>query len=133
MYKRQPPLILHLLAHPRSAEANELAAGLMHRYVEPPASGGLRIPVFFTPDRGDDLPPTLSGIGGIRLDAAQHTIVVVLGDERMLRTVPSGTGAAWIEFVKGAIALTPLDSSPHHVLPVALDQEGFGLLSLIHI
>ena len=90
----RPPLILHLLAHPKSAEANELATALMHRYVEPPASGGLRIPVFLTPDRGDDLPPTLNDTGGIRLDAAQHTIVVVLGAEHMLRTVPRGTGAA---------------------------------------
>ena len=41
---RRPPLILHLLAHPKSVDANELATGLKHRYVEPPASGGLRIP-----------------------------------------------------------------------------------------
>ncbi len=129
----RPPLILHLLAHPKSAAANELATALLHRFVEPPASGGLRIPVFFTPDRGDDLPPALNCAGGIRLDGAQHSIVVVLGDERMLRTVPNGTGAAWIEFVKGAIALTPLASSPHHVLPVALDQDGFGLGDAIHI
>ncbi len=129
----RPPLILHLLAHPKSAEANELATALMHRFVEPPASGGLRIPVFFMPDRGDDLPPTLTGAGGIRLNAAQHTIIVVLADERMVRTVPKGTGDAWIAFVKDAIARTPLDSSPHHVLPVALDQEGFGLSDAIHI
>ena len=129
----RPPLILHLLAHPKSVAANEVATALMHRFVEPPASGGLRIPVFFTPDRGDDLPPTLSSTGDIRLAAAQHTIVVVLGDERMLRTLPNGTGDAWIEFVKGAIALAPLDSSPHHVLPVALDQEGFRLGDAIHI
>lgn len=130
---RRPPLILHLLAHPKSVDANELATALMHRYVEPPASGGLRIPVFFTPDRGDDLPPTLNSAGGIWLNMAQHTVVVVLADARMLRTVPSGAGDAWIEFVKGAIALTPLDSSPHHVLPVALDQEGLGLSDALHI
>ena len=51
----RPPLHLHLLAHPKSEGANELASALMRRFVEPPASGGLRIPVFFTPDRGDDL------------------------------------------------------------------------------
>ena len=43
-----PPLHLHLLAHPQSAEANQLAAALMRRFVKPPACGGLRIPVFFT-------------------------------------------------------------------------------------
>lgn len=130
---KRPPLILHLLAHPKSVDANELATALMRRYVEPPASGGLRVPVFVTPDHGDDLPPILNSTGGIWLNAAQHTIVVVLADARMMRTVPSGTGDAWIEFVKCAVALTPLDSSPHHVLPVALDQEGFGLSDTLHI
>lgn len=62
-----PPLHLHLLAHPKSAEANQLAAALMRRFVEPPASGGLRIPVFFTPDRGDDLPPALDTEEGLKL------------------------------------------------------------------
>ncbi|MGQ0593947.1 MAG: hypothetical protein ACT4QB_15280 [Gammaproteobacteria bacterium] len=75
----------------------------MRRFVEPPASGGLRIPVFFTPDRGDDLPPELNTEGGLNLDAAEHTSVVVLGDERMLRTVPNGTGDAWVAFVRRAI------------------------------
>lgn len=105
----------------------------MRRFVEPPASGGLRIPVFFTPDRGDDLPPSLGPGGDIDLDAAQHSIVVVLADERMLRTVPSGTGDAWIAFTRDAFDCTPLDSSPHHVLAVALEQEGFGLSEGSHV
>jgi len=81
-----PPLHLHLLAHPKSDVANAIAAALMRRFVEPPASGGLRIPVFFTPDRGDDLPPPLEAESGIYLDAAQHSILVILGDQRMVRT-----------------------------------------------
>lgn len=127
------PLHLHLLAHPKSEGANELASALMRRFVEPPASGGLRIPVFFTPDRGDDRPPELDPEGGLNLDAAEHTIVVVLADERMLRTVPSGTGDAWVAFVRRAIELTPLDASPHHVLPVALEPEGFRLSDGLHV
>ena len=98
----RPPLHVHLLAHPKSEAANELASALMRRIVEPPASGGLRIPVFFTPDRGDDLPPELDPEGGLNLDAAEHTIVVLLGDERMLRTVAGGTGDAWVAFVRRA-------------------------------
>ena len=129
----RPPLHLHLLAHPKSEEANALAAALMHRFVEPPASGGLRIPVLFTPDRGDDLPPILRSIEGLQLEAAQHTIIVVLADERMLRNVLNGTGDAWSAFVKQAFELTPLDASPHHVLPVALDAAGFGISDRIHI
>lgn len=133
MMKIRPPLHLHLLAHPKSAEANELARALMHRFVEPPASGGLRIPVFFTPDRGDDLPPHLGPDGGLDLDAVEHSIVVVLADERMLRTIPSGTGDAWITFVRSVIDSTPLNSSPHHTLPIALEQEGFGLSDSCHV
>ncbi len=129
----RPPLHLHVLAHPKSAEANKLASDLMRRFVEPPASGGLRIPVFFTPDRGDDLPPELNTEPGLNLEAAQHSIVVVLADERMVRRVPTGTGDAWRAFAQQALELTPLDSSPHHVLPVALEEEGFQLSARHHV
>ncbi|MDR4651779.1 MAG: hypothetical protein MRJ52_05190 [Nitrosomonas sp.] len=71
----RPPLRLHLLAHPKSETVSDLAAQLMHRFVEPPASGGLHVPVFFTPDRDDDLPSTLNTPGGLNPDAAQHTII----------------------------------------------------------
>jgi len=129
----RPPLHLYLLAHPKSDAANELAAALMRRFVELPASGGLRIPVFLTLDQGDDLPPRLDAERGLNLDAAQHTIIVVLGDKRMLRTVPSGTGDAWIAFVQQALARAPLDASPHHVLPVALDKQGLRLSDRHHV
>ena len=56
---KRPPLHIYLLAHPQSQTATKLAADLMQRFVEPPASGGLRIPVFFTPDLGNHLPPEL--------------------------------------------------------------------------
>ena len=51
----------------------------------------------------------------------------------MLRTVPSGTGDAWVAFVRSAFDRAPLDASPHHVLPVALEQEGFGLSDARHV
>ena len=127
------PLQLLLLAHPKSALANQIAEALISRFVEPPASGGLRIPVFFTPDKGDDCPPELNGVGGLNLNAAQHTIVVILADARMLRTINSGTGNAWKTFVQRAIELNPLDVSPHHVLPVALEPEGFQLSDTQHV
>jgi hypothetical protein len=128
-----PPFHIHLLAHPKSIKAGELARALMRRFMAPPASGGLRLPVFFTRDLGDDLPPMLDSANGLNLDAASHTIVVVLADERMLRTIPEGTGNAWIAFVRKAIERVPLDSSPHHILPIALDQHGFGLSDARHL
>jgi hypothetical protein len=128
-----PPLVLHLLAHPQSSTGNQMASALMRHFVEPPASGGLRIPVFFTPDRGNDLPPLFDAEEGLNFNAAQHTIVVVLGDARMLRTISRGTGKEWIAFVQQALNLAPLGESPHHVLPVALDQDGFRLSQRQHV
>jgi hypothetical protein len=127
------PLHIYLFAHPKSEVANTLAAALMQHFVEPPGSGGLRIPVFFVPDMGDDLPPTFDKECGLNLDVAQHSLVVVLADERMVRTVHNGTGNAWIEFVRQALALTPHNESPHHVLPVALEREGFCVSDTHHI
>lgn len=85
------PLRLFLLAHPNSESAGLLAQELMLRFVDPPASGGLRLPVFFTPDRGEELPPVWDD-DGVNLDAATHTLVVVLSDARMARFVDDGTG-----------------------------------------
>lgn len=129
----RPPLCIYLLAHPKSEAANTLAASLMQHFVSPPASGGLRIPVFFTPDMGADLPPAFDREHGLNLDAAEHSLVVVLADERMVRTVQNGTGNAWIDFVRQALELTPLNGSPHHVLPIALEQEGFCVSDTLHI
>lgn len=129
----QPPLHLHILAHPKSTLANALASELMRRFMAPPASGGLRIPVFFTQDRGDDLPPRIGVGGGLNLDAAKHSIVVVLADERMMRSIKNGTGDSWMAFVQRLIELAPLDASPHHVLPIALDQEGFQISDTFHV
>lgn len=127
------PLVVHLLAHPRSDNAMSIAAALRDRLVEPPSSGGLRIPVFFTPDSGDSLPPSLGNSNGLDLDANEHTLVVILADAMMLRTVPSGTGKEWKQFVAALREATPLDESPHHVLPVALDEAGFQIGGRGHV
>jgi hypothetical protein len=127
-----PPLHIHLLAHPKSESAKEVAQRLMGRFVEPPASGGLRIPVFFTPEKGDDFPPRLGDREGIELGRAQHTTIVVLADARMARTVEGGTGGAWRDFISDAVAMAPLGASAHHVLPIALDVGAFGLADQRH-
>lgn len=119
------PLRLFLLAHPQSESAGLLGQELMRRFVDPPASGGLRVPVFFTPDCGDGLPPAWDGPDGIQLDASRHTLVVVLADARMaLRTSfkPSekATGAAWQQFLEDGAQRAPVGVSPHHVFGVAI-------------
>lgn len=104
----------------------------MTRFVERPASGGLRVPVFFTPDRGDDLPPSLGRHGDLDLDVAEHTIVVILADKRMARVVEGGTADQWKAFVQELIHHAPVGTSPHHVLPVSLDSRGFDLSEQQH-
>jgi hypothetical protein len=127
-----PPLHIHLLAHPKSESAKAVAQRLMGRFVEPPASGGLRIPVFFTPERGNDLPPGIGERDGIDVDRAQHTLIVILADARMARVVEGGTGVAWRDFIRDAITVAPLGSSVHHVLPIALELGAFGLADQAH-
>jgi hypothetical protein len=118
------PLRLFLLAHPRSSSASLLAQELMRRFVDPPATGGLRLPVHFTPDRGDGLPPQWDSPEGLRLDDALHTLVVVLVDVRMAQRVSfqgeHGTGRQWQQFLSEGAARAPVGKSPHHVFAVAI-------------
>ena len=123
----RPPLHLHLLFHPASEEARKLAEALVPRYLAPPAARGLRVPVFLTPDRGDGLPPSLDGDDPNRLDldAAQHTVFVVLADARMIRRVGGGTGRAWGDFTRKLVETH--DPLRHAVLLVSLDDQGLQL------
>ncbi len=127
------PLRLFFLAHPKSTACQRLAQSLMQRFVDAPAAGGLRVPVRFTPDRGDDLPPTWDGLHGINLDHADHTIVVILSDSRMVRSVAGGTGHHWRQFFKEGIAKGSPSNSPHYVLGLAADLEGFGIAGNEHM
>jgi hypothetical protein len=122
-------LHLHLLAHPESTAARQLSVDLMQRFVTPPVSGGLRIPVFLTPLDGGTLPPPLGGEDGLSLDAADHSLVVIMGNQRMVQTIRDGSGRAWIEFAARLRDLTPLDESPHHLLVIALDSSAYQLSS----
>ena len=67
---KRVPLRLFLRAHPQSESAGLLAQELMRRFVDPPTSGGLRVPVFFRPDGGDGLQSALDGDEWIDLNSA---------------------------------------------------------------
>lgn len=123
----RPLLHLHLLAHPASETGRQLCVDLLPHFVAPPVCGGIRIPVFFTPINVETLPPALDVQDGLCLDAAEHTLVVIVGDQRMVQTIRQGTGRAWIKFAERLRALTPLDQSPHHLLVIALDPAAFQL------
>ncbi len=140
MPAKRPPLQLFFLFHPKSADARAFAEKLMDRFVEPPISGGLRLPVRFSPDRGDGLPPTLDGDEPLDLDAAQGTIVVFLADQTMVQAVrPTDRGRQWREFhdrlkqSEGKFSLASGETGCLHVFVVSLDQYGYQLSPERHV
>ncbi len=119
----KPPLRIVVLFHPQSDAARELAKDMYQRFTfDAGGAAGLRIPVTYGPDLGDGLPPKT-----IDMDAAVHTLVVVLVDRRMARRVKDSTADAWGNFLVNALADAPQGASTHHVLPVGLDDRAFEL------
>jgi hypothetical protein len=123
----RPPLSVYLLFHPESEKARQLAESLVPDLMAGPASRGLRVPVFLTPDRGDGLPPSLdeNDPNQLNLDAAQHTVVVVLADAQMQKRIMGGTGKEWADFL--LTLLKDHDRSRHQILLVSLDDKGTDL------
>ncbi|GAA5506170.1 TIR domain-containing protein [Novipirellula caenicola] len=127
-----PPLHIHLLFHPDSADGRAVAESLVPKFLAAPAVRGLRVPIFLTPDRRDGLPPRLAPDPAIPndpdwldLDAAEHSVVVVIADARMNRRVGGGTGNQWAAFAKELV--NRHDPRRHAVLLVSLDDQGVQL------
>lgn len=116
----KPPLQVALLFQTESPAA-ALAAGLFASLAAGPDDAGLRIPMpFHAASDGAPLP--------LAIDAAEHTLAVVLVDSRMARRVgPDAAGAAWAALVCKLLAESPPGTGPHAVLPVALDASAFSL------
>ncbi|GAA4457408.1 TIR domain-containing protein [Novipirellula rosea] len=128
----QPPLHIHLLFHPDSVDGRKIAEALVPKFLAAPAVRGLRVPIFLTPDCGDGLPPRLAPDPTIShdpdwldLDAAEHSVVVVIANARMNRRVRGGTGKQWAEFAKELVHSH--DSKRHSILLVSLDEQGVQL------
>ena len=123
-------LQLYLLAHPHSLAGQRLASGLMSRFMDPPATGGLRIPAFFTPDRNDGCPPRWSSADEINLDTSEHTIVFVISDHVMTRQYndeAKATFEAWRSFFVEGIQRATASEGSHSVFAVSIDDNGFAL------
>lgn len=118
------PIQFHLLYHASSPAAKQVAKGLFERFVDPPLSGGLRVPVFFTPEREDGLPPDPAQLGP---GTADRSIVVVLSDAVMMRRVDGGTGQQWTAFLQEMVKQAAEVPDQMAVLPVGLDSAGFDL------
>lgn len=108
------PLLVHLLFHPESAPARELARTIHQQLNEDAILPGLRVPTVFCPVADGSRPPARC-----RLDQAQRSFVVPLADNRL------SIDDDWCRFV--ANVWESCQGSPHRCVPVQLEKHAWPL------
>jgi hypothetical protein len=120
-------LRIQVLFHWESEAARQLATQLYRTFSVRPMGDGPRIPVRYGPKQTDGGPPPK-----IELDA-EREIIVILVDKRMARRARESDRAVadkWGQLVGDLLgAHPPTGTSPHRVLPVALDPAALQLAS----
>lgn len=119
---KKPPLLVHLIFHPESKSARELATAIHRALNDDPALPGLRVPTRFACEDRSGFPPTF-----LDLDEAERSVVVVLADDKMViepAIVPVGR-MLWSEFV--AELHGQCEDSPHRLIPVQLTENVYPL------
>jgi hypothetical protein len=113
----RPPFLVHLLFHPNSTEARDLATGF-HRALNHDARlPGLRIPTVLLREDGTGLPPLVH-----TLDEADRSVVVVFADSHMVVEAPVPPGRqSWPEFV--ANLAQQCKDGGHCFLPVQVSED----------
>lgn len=114
---RKPPLILHIIFHPASAEGRGLARTIHKTLNADPAVPGLRIPTVFCPTDGIS-PPTSYDLG-----EAERGLVLVLADAHVVDR-DSGQERTWSGFIGDLWAAC--QGTPHRFLPVQLHPAAWG-------
>ena len=113
-YLKKPPLLVHLVFHPESVTAREIASLIHIALNDDPIVQGLRIPTVFCKEDGSNLPPADQ-----QLDQAQHSFVVPLADTDM------NLSEDWCEFV--ADLWQSCEVSNHRCVPVQLTDDAWPL------
>lgn len=119
---KQPPLLVHLVSHPGSAPAREMATAIHAAMNDDPALPGLRIPTRFACEDGSGFPPAR-----LDLDEAERSVVVVLADDKMViepLKIPAGR-KLWGEFVTEVSKRC--EGTPHRLIPVQLSENVYPL------
>ena len=115
----RPELVVYVVWHPSFARGREFAAFLSDRLTRDanePLSRGLQIPVYLrTGSASDQLPKP------IPCDQAQHTIVVLLVDDKMTLARDDGWGHYADSLVNG------VKTGDHRLIPVNLSKSAFAL------
>lgn len=117
---RPTPLLVHLVFHPESARAREIAKALHRSLNSDPLLPGLRVPTVMLREDGSGLPPTVHD-----LDEGQHSIVIVLADDFMLVGNSQEGRVPWPDFV--LILANQCAESKHRFLPVQLTKSAWPL------
>lgn len=113
----KPPLLVHILFHPASEDARELARVIHQALNADPALPGLRVPTVFCPADGV-MPPANYDLG-----QAQRSFVVVLADYHVVADRDSERERNWATFVGDL--WEACQGSPHRFFPVQLDETAW--------
>lgn len=114
MPERRPPLLLHLVFHPESNSARQLARKIHLALNTDPVLPGLRIPTILCAEDGKGKPPRNQ-----KLDRAMWSFVVPLADENM------DAEESWCKFV-GDLWFE-CQNSPHRCVPFQLSEYAYPL------
>jgi hypothetical protein len=117
---RLTPLLIHLIFHPGSEQARELAVALHRAFNSDPLMPSLRVPTVMLREDGSGLPPAIHD-----LDEGKHSIVIVLADDFMLVSESQEGRISWPDFV---LSLSKQCSGfKHRFLPVQLTKNAWPL------
>jgi hypothetical protein len=116
-----PPLLVHLIFHPASEAARNLALMLHRALNADTVLPGLAVPTVLLTEDGSNLPPIKHD-----LDQAENSVAVVLADDEMVveEAIPLRR-VSWAAFVSGIAK--QCETGRHRFLPVQLSESAWPL------
>jgi hypothetical protein len=116
-----PPLVVHLIFHPVSEGARNLALTLHRALNADSALPGLTVPTVLLSEDGSNLPPIKHD-----LDQSENSVAVVLVDDEMVveEAIPLER-MSWATFVAGIAK--QCETGRHRFLPVQLSESAWPL------
>lgn len=113
----KPPLLVHVIFHPASDDARELARTIHQALNDDAAVPGLRVPTVFCPSDGVSPPAQYD-----HLDEAERSFVVVLADAHVVDR-DSDQERKWSSFIGDL--WQRCQGSPHRFFPVQLHSAAW--------
>ena len=114
MNQVKPPLLVHLVFHPESDSARELAKHIHIALNDDPNVPGLRIPTIFCSEDGSNMPPEDQG-----LERALRSFVIPLAETDM------NVDDEWCSYVSNL--WESCQETSHRCLPIQLSEDAWPL------